>query len=157
FMINGSSVHDQHECKSNIYNILLIGPSQSGKSTLVEAIGQYLFPGSEIDFSHIGDGNLSCTKEVRVVEYESHFPEFELINTDPTSQVPGEVFYLPKQKTSSGIKINVPRFLDEKSHRKYKQKLNQYDDLEVYQAPPGSQKRHIFRIYDTPGLEDTDG
>ncbi|KAF9582622.1 hypothetical protein BGW38_010963 [Lunasporangiospora selenospora] len=143
---------DQEEEKT--YNILVIGPSQSGKSTLIAAIGQHFFPGSKIDYKHIGDGNLSRTKEVRAVELVSHFPSYELIDTSSRSS---KKPILSDQHRSKGARVNIAEIRREPDFRKYKQRLNQYDNNEVHQVPPTSKKRYRFRIFDTPGLEDTDG
>ncbi|KAF9579176.1 hypothetical protein BGW38_004665 [Lunasporangiospora selenospora] len=140
--------------EDNTYNVLLIGPPQAGKSALAAIIGQFLSPGSEIDFSHIGDGSFPCTREVRVVDHVSHFPEFELIYTNPQPSMPNEAHYYPNQE-APGLKVTISSIMGERYHRQYKQDLSRYDYLEVRQVPPSSQEKLRFRIFDTPGLEDT--
>ncbi|KAF9582620.1 hypothetical protein BGW38_010961 [Lunasporangiospora selenospora] len=148
-----------YQDEENTYNILVIGPSQSGKSTMIAAIGQYLSLGTEIDFRYIGDGNLSCTKDVRVVEHVSHIPGLVLVNTDTTSLLSDKLDNLSfgDQEKPKESRVDISKILGERDYRKYKKRLNDDDNIEVRQLPPTSKKRYRFRIFDTPGLEDTDG
>ncbi|KAF9999067.1 hypothetical protein BGZ79_007303 [Entomortierella chlamydospora] len=46
------------------FNVLLLGQTQSGKSTFIEAVKKYADPDYVVDYEKIGDSVNSCTKEV---------------------------------------------------------------------------------------------
>ncbi|KAG0240871.1 hypothetical protein BGX31_001580, partial [Mortierella sp. GBA43] len=71
-----SSVTTQAAIK--VCNILLLGPTQSGKSTFLEHVRQYANPSHKIDETYIGYGNKSHTKEPRVEIIETTLPEYKL-------------------------------------------------------------------------------
>ncbi|KAG0205924.1 hypothetical protein BGX31_002866, partial [Mortierella sp. GBA43] len=71
-----SSVTTQAAIK--VCNILLLGPTQSGKSTFLEYVRQYADPSHKIDETYIGYGNNSHTTEPRVGIIETTLPEYKL-------------------------------------------------------------------------------
>ncbi|KAF9582621.1 hypothetical protein BGW38_010962 [Lunasporangiospora selenospora] len=144
--VNPASSNDVVET----FNIVILGPTQSGKSTLIESIGNFFFPEKNIDFSFIGDGNTSCTKDIRIVEYESHLPEYELFNTDLLSNQSNEA-------NEHGERIDVFQLLGTGSPNSFMQMIYRTSGLEVRRCTPVSPVKYRFRIIDTPGLGDTDG
>lgn len=57
------------------YNILLLGPAQSGKSTLLEGVRRYVDPKYNIDEQAIGNGHGPHTSEIRVLEFKTNINE----------------------------------------------------------------------------------
>jgi len=118
-----------------MYNILLLGATQSGKSTLLEFIKKYADPSYDIDRSHIGYGNESHTKGVRVEVVSTTLPVYKLYD-----------------RKDGNREFDTSRLKDERSFKKF---LARDDDLELRpEEVPGSTKVR-FRIFDTPGLNDT--
>lgn len=69
-------------------NVILIGTSQSGKSTLINrfrtvAVGPHPFP----EPSKVGDGTFSCTKDPFLYEFDIPMTDFVLVGADKTSMV----------------------------------------------------------------------
>ncbi|KAF9570479.1 hypothetical protein EC968_001753 [Mortierella alpina] len=64
------------------YNILLLGPAQSGKSTFVQSIRKYVEPSCSVDRTHI---DRSSTQMIRVHQVQTNFPEYRLF-TQPSKQ-----------------------------------------------------------------------
>ncbi|KAF9936268.1 hypothetical protein BGZ67_002490 [Mortierella alpina] len=62
---------------TSTYNILLLGPTQSGKSTLLEGIRRYVDPNYSIDEQAIGNGHRPHTSEIRVLELKAGIKEME--------------------------------------------------------------------------------
>ncbi|KAF9381380.1 hypothetical protein CPB97_007794 [Podila verticillata] len=117
-------------------NILFLGESQSGKSTLIEFLQRYADPGYTINKDHVGDGIFSCTKDVRITTIHTDLPSTFVLN----------------KKT--GERVDYGKFLEE-DQEDYEDELN---DRKTYQT--GTERltteQVIFNLYDTPGLNDTD-
>jgi len=60
------------------YNILLLGPSQAGKSTFLEYVKQYANPSYTIDDKRIGNGNVSHTQDPHVEVVTTDLPIYTL-------------------------------------------------------------------------------
>jgi len=68
------------------YNILLLGPVQTGKSAFLECCKQYADPSYAIEKS-IGHGNQSHTKDVHVEVITTSLPIHKLYDLDDNRQV----------------------------------------------------------------------
>ncbi|KAF9346962.1 hypothetical protein BGX26_001512 [Mortierella sp. AD094] len=115
------------------YNILVIGQTQSGKSTLIQAIKRYENPNYKPDIGKIGNGVKSCTKEVITESISTNLPEYHVVNS----------------KTKEPIKIlhyfdNLQEFVGRKVVL----------GLDIARTEPNKSR---FQIFDTPGLDDTNG
>ncbi|KAF9274898.1 hypothetical protein BGZ68_000273 [Mortierella alpina] len=121
------------------YNVLLIGQSQSGKSTFLEAIQQYEDPRYIVDSSRIGRGNIAHTTEPRVVEIETCLPAYKVYEANQEGRQ----------------EIDMKHYLEETVLDDFKALLRRQEGLEVTAESSTSCSR--FRIIDTPGLDDSDG
>ncbi|KAG0307101.1 hypothetical protein BGZ98_001040 [Dissophora globulifera] len=122
-----------------IYNVLLIGQSQSGKSTLLEAIKQYGNPDYKPDLSRIGGGNISHTSEPRIEEIVTCLPVYRIFENNRNCR----------------HEIDMERYLEETKFDDFKTLLNRRDGLELTAESSAAFSR--FRIIDTPGLDDSGG
>ncbi|CAO3570341.1 unnamed protein product [Mortierella alpina] len=77
---------------SPTYNIVLLGPTQSGKSTFVQSIRKYVDPTCSVDRTHI---DCLSTPEIRHQQVLTDFPEYRLF-TQPSKQVPKREIDLDK-------------------------------------------------------------
>ncbi|KAG0220713.1 hypothetical protein B0O80DRAFT_428839 [Mortierella sp. GBAus27b] len=132
----------QEQTASNaprVYNILLLGPTQSGKSSFLESVKKYADPTYQVDDSVIGLGVSSCTQDVREELVTTTLPVYKVYNRN------------------DNVEFDLSRFLREKSEREFKKLLVWDDDLELRseQVPDSSPVQ--FRFFDTPGLDDTNG
>ncbi|KAF9104781.1 hypothetical protein BGX27_009943 [Mortierella sp. AM989] len=127
------------------YNILLLGETQSGKSTLVQAIKRYADPSHIIERELLGSGITSCTREVRQHIIETDFPEYEVTQTSN-----------PRTLGRTTEELIDTTFFDNIDRDVYEEKLNLFRKLSMYRCnQPGRFFR--FNIFDTPGLNDTSG
>ncbi|KAG0334537.1 hypothetical protein BG000_008244 [Podila horticola] len=119
----------QREC-----NILFLGESQSGKSTLIEFLKKYADPEYNISRLNVGDGIFSCTKNVMRTT----------IHTDlPTSYV----------QNKTGDRVDYGKFLED-DQEDYEDELNERRAYTMEREKSASDKV-TFNLYDTPGLNDT--
>ncbi|KAI8349804.1 hypothetical protein B0O80DRAFT_459359 [Mortierella sp. GBAus27b] len=122
-----------------VFNILLLGPTQSGKSTFIETVKQYADPSYSPNNARIGTGNESHTQEVHVEIITTNLPAYRLYDLE------------------DNLEINITRSLSGMSDRAYKKLLARDDDLTLLpEEVPGSSFVQ-FRLFDTPGLDDTNG
>ncbi|KAI8349798.1 hypothetical protein B0O80DRAFT_459351 [Mortierella sp. GBAus27b] len=115
-----------------VYNILLLGPTQSGKSTFLENVKQYANPSYIINTSRIGNGNESCTQVSHVEVVTTNLPNYQLFEDDK--------------------EFDACRLKDENSFRRF---LARDGDLELRRVDLPRMTPVQFRIFDTPGLNDT--
>ncbi|KAG0361532.1 hypothetical protein BGZ54_009055, partial [Gamsiella multidivaricata] len=139
------------------YNILLLGQTQAGKSTFLQAIREYADPNCEIDQESIGSGSRSCTTEVRTQEVEIDFPEYSLYDTNPSlyfnpTRYKGTFFL--SQDTPVEKEVTVADLLGCSNHKQYKQKIDYYD-YDLRRDKPSHLPKSKIRVFDTPGLNDT--
>ncbi|KAF8968436.1 hypothetical protein BGZ46_010867 [Entomortierella lignicola] len=131
--------------KREQYNILLLGETQSGKSTLVQAIKRYADPTHVIERELLGSGIISCTSEVTQHTIETDFPEYEVSQVVKSGSM---------GRTTEDL-IDTT-FFDNIDKDQYEEKLNLFRKLRMYRCnQPG--RRYRFNIFDTPGLNDTCG
>lgn len=129
------------------FNILVLGETQSGKSTLLEALKLYADPTYEINSSRIGSGNVSLTTEVRQESIYTRLPEYLVKKVDRShrsevqSKVKNPVYY------DVFIKEDKDIYEDELNVRRGYQPPVQGDSW--------SSDELKFNIIDTPGLNDT--
>ncbi|KAF9539695.1 hypothetical protein EC957_005112 [Mortierella hygrophila] len=122
-----------------IYNVLLIGQSQSGKSTLLEAIKQYADTTYKADRSRIGTGNVSLTSEPRIEEVVTCLPAYRIYETNHHGRQ----------------EIDVEHHFEGKMLGAFKTLLSRQEGLELTAERTIPFSR--FRIIDTPGLDDSQG
>ncbi|KAG0007321.1 hypothetical protein BGZ80_004815 [Entomortierella chlamydospora] len=125
-----------------VYNILVLGETQSGKSTLIEGIKRYADPTYKIDEGAIGDGNFSHTAKVRTSVVTTNMPPYYVFETSET--IEGKV-----QKSQ----IDYGRFI-EMDKDDYEDAINQRRGYELTKGT-SDQSERIFKLIDTPGLNDT--
>ncbi|KAI8349810.1 hypothetical protein B0O80DRAFT_141141 [Mortierella sp. GBAus27b] len=129
-----------------IYNILLLGPTQSGKSTFIEFAKKYADPSYTINTRLTGAGNWSWTQEVRSEVVVTNLPIYKLYDRDESDG-----------STDGGQEININAILSQSILKPFKKLLDRDDDLEARpEVIPGSEWVR-FRLIDTPGLDDTQG
>ncbi|KAG0004039.1 hypothetical protein BGZ65_001006 [Modicella reniformis] len=122
-----------------VYNILLLGPSQSGKSSLLEAMKQYADPSYIISFDRIGNNAVSLTSKVCDVVVTTSLPEYKLYDLKDNGE------------------LNINRFIATNNERAFRKLLVRDEDLELRAEENHGTTKMQFRIFDTPGLEDTNG
>ena len=117
-------------------DILFLGESQSGKSTLIEFLQRYANPAYTINKEHVGDGIFSLTKDVRKTTIRTDLPSTFVLN----------------KKT--GERVDYGKFLDD-DQEDYEDELN---DRKTYRTDTErlASEEVIFNLYDTPGLNDTE-
>ncbi|KAF9337202.1 hypothetical protein BG006_005923 [Podila minutissima] len=119
----------QREC-----NILFLGESQSGKSTLIECLKKYADPDYIVNRQNIGDGTFSFTTNVIKSTIHTNLP---------TSHV------LDKNEE----RVDYGRFL-EGDQEDYVDELNERRQYRMERDKSNSDQV-TFNLYDTPGLNDT--
>ncbi|KFH69379.1 hypothetical protein MVEG_04192 [Podila verticillata NRRL 6337] len=117
------------------YNILLLGESQSGKSTLVEFLTSYADPNYMIEQKYIGDGIFSKTEVVRTKTIQTDLPSYFV--TDKTT----------------GDRVDYGIFLED-SQEDYADELNDRKKYLLERGEPTATMA-TFNLIDTPGLNDT--
>lgn len=123
------------------YNVLLIGETQAGKSTLIQCMRKYADPSIEIDTKKIGTGFTSCTQAVATESIDTDLPEYYVKD--------------PKDKRESGI--DYIEFEKVECKFDYEDLLNNRRGLKVLKGSCHLDKTARFNLIDTPGLNATDG
>ncbi|KAG9062151.1 hypothetical protein KI688_006483 [Linnemannia hyalina] len=131
-------------------NILLIGETQAGKSTFVEAVRQYTNPSYTIDKTKIGTGTVSFTKEVARTRVYTDLPSYNVI--EKSKGVPVGAYPSPPKV------INTDALMDEEtSWEDYEERINRRRGLTLERVAPHPRTQYQFDLFDTPGLNDTNG
>ncbi|KAF9901863.1 hypothetical protein EC991_005597 [Linnemannia zychae] len=134
----------------NVFNVLLLGETQAGKSTFVQAIKRYANPNHSIEKDTIGSGNTSKTKTVRRHCIDTKYP---------VHKVHQETQFSDGSPITTTVKIDAildenrddwEDYQDALNSRKKKKTLYRCED-------PKDQEMHHIHIFDTPGLNDTNG
>ncbi|KAG0001317.1 hypothetical protein BGZ79_004801 [Entomortierella chlamydospora] len=116
-------------------NIILLGETQSGKSTFAEALKLYADSNYKIQEGLIGNGTFSQTTDVREDTIHTNLPIFGVYN-------------------ESSKLIAHEKFMVDSGRDDYEDFLNQRRGLKRSQVGSGAQT-YDFTIIDTPGLNDT--
>ncbi|GJJ71278.1 hypothetical protein EMPS_03628 [Entomortierella parvispora] len=126
---------------SNCCNILLLGETQAGKSTIIQAICQYANPEHQVKREAIGDGFNSCTSHVDRYPIITNLPSYKTVDRNETNS-PSAAHKDP----------SVSSFKD------YDMALNQYqwpDGPYELELDTADKQQTRFNLYDTPGLNDS--
>ncbi|KAF9586464.1 hypothetical protein BGW38_004541, partial [Lunasporangiospora selenospora] len=135
-------------------NVLVLGLTQSGKSALIKTIQGYFDPKRKVEYSKIGDGNKPCTENVDVCEFKSYIPEYGLVYTENQHRnIKGNPHDEPR--TNEGV-VDVEGLLGVRSLSKYQKNIDR-QNVEVLMRGPDLPNEYNFRIFDTPGLDGTEG
>ncbi|KAF9107928.1 hypothetical protein BGX27_008547 [Mortierella sp. AM989] len=122
---------------SNTYNILLLGQTQSGKSTLLERIKQYANKSYVPNIDLIGNASQSCTQNVRIEEFTTNLPIYEPIKPSNNDGYGGDddwIGWVENDNDEEYGEVELPV------------KIVETGDCSIH-----------YRIFDTPGLNDTNG
>ncbi|KAF9172185.1 hypothetical protein BGX21_005010 [Mortierella sp. AD011] len=123
-------------------NILLLGETQSGKSTFIELVKKYADLDYTIDLSNIGSSVKSCTKDIIRSTVHTDLPIPKIVKSDPES---------------SPITINLGSLINDSPNvDDFDDVLNQRN-IAIIQVPSKAPKQYQFNLIDTPGLNDTRG
>ncbi|KAF9372499.1 hypothetical protein CPC16_002394 [Podila verticillata] len=135
---------------ANVFNILLLGETQAGKSTFVQAVKQYANPSHVIEKDTIGDGNTSKTKVVHQSCIDTRYPVHEVLLGTPSP---------PEAELSSFTVVDADAILDENKDNweDYEEALNCRKKKLHRCGDPKEQEMHHIHLFDTPGLDDTNG
>ncbi|KAF9584036.1 hypothetical protein BGW38_007787 [Lunasporangiospora selenospora] len=128
------------------YNILIIGETQSGKSTLVQGLKRYANPGHVVERTYIGNNVNSHTTECQIHEIETCMPLYTAIGNREDNDI--NISLDGKQDCHNQETCNC-------SSEDYMDHLNQRGvRVEPWHK---EENRYRFRLIDTPGLNDTKG
>ncbi|KAF9584035.1 hypothetical protein BGW38_007786 [Lunasporangiospora selenospora] len=131
-------------------NILVLGETQSGKSTFIEAVRSYADPTHNTDNSTIGTGVHSHTNDVLQYKLHSNLPQYKAF------------------PSRSGIRNTLLKLLKDEDPINYRQALcesalEDFEDILYDRKATLSRETFIsesqkykFNICDTPGLNDSD-
>ncbi|KAG0030394.1 hypothetical protein BGZ81_002732 [Podila clonocystis] len=120
------------------YNVLVLGETQSGKSTLIQYMRKYADPNVEINTKALGTGFLSHTQEVITTTITTDLPEYHVEGKDVGKVDYGEFIHLPDEYD-------------------YDDSLNIRNGLATKMAVSRLPKTAKFNLIDTPGLNSTTG
>jgi len=120
------------------YNVLVLGETQSGKSTLIEYAKKYADPNVTIDTAALGTGFLSHTQDVKFNSIITDLPEY----------------YVADKKDN---KENYGEYVKLGDEYDYEDKLNVRRGLTSKKGDAHLEKKVTFNLIDTPGLNATGG
>ncbi|KAF9901862.1 hypothetical protein EC991_005596 [Linnemannia zychae] len=130
-----------------VFNVLVLGETQSGKSTLLEALKRYADPTYKINSAMIGSGNVSLTTQVRQEAINTQLPEYSVYKVDRSQR--SEV--QPKAQHRVHHDLFIKEDMDT-----YEEMLNVRREFQLSEPRnPWSPHMLTFNIIDTPGLNDT--
>ncbi|KAG0359698.1 hypothetical protein BG005_000324 [Podila minutissima] len=116
------------------YNILFLGETQSGKSTLIEHLRQYADASYNINKDNIGDGIFSLTKGATTTTIHTDLPSYFVTN-------------------KAGEQVDHRDFLKD-DQGDYVDELNERKKYRLERGEP-TFTTATFNLIDTPGLNDT--
>ncbi|KAF8927330.1 hypothetical protein BGZ52_004600, partial [Haplosporangium bisporale] len=120
---------------SREYNILCLGESQSGKSTLLEFLKKYADPDYIINRKYVGDGIFSFTTDVQKTTIHTHLPSSFVVDKDTNERIDYGKFF-------------------ENDQEDYEDEFNDRRSYEMRREQP-SADNVTFNLYDTPGLNNS--
>lgn len=118
------------------YNVLVLGETQSGKSTLIQCMRKYANPNTAIDTTALGTGFLSHTRKVNTTTITTDLPEYSVVD-------------------KSGANINHSKFIKMHDGNDFEDTLNMRHGLATTKGRPRLSKSAKFTIIDTPGFNST--
>ncbi|KAG0334536.1 hypothetical protein BG000_008243 [Podila horticola] len=119
---------------TNSCNILFLGSSQSGKSTLIEFLKKYADPRYEIQRERIGNSFYSQTQDVSTFTIQTNLPSFFV--------------------SKAGVQVDYDAFRTCYDEVEYEEVLNDRKNYQLEREEP-SAAQVFFNLIDTPGLDDT--
>ncbi|KAG0038660.1 hypothetical protein BGZ82_011313 [Podila clonocystis] len=122
------------EDSSPTYNVLFLGETQSGKSTLIEALSRYADPGHTVNKENIGDGIFSKTNAVSTKTIHTNLPSYSVMSKD-------------------GERVEYGKFQDE-DQEDYEDELNERKRYFMERGETTATTA-TFNLIDTPGWNDT--
>ncbi|KAF9319195.1 hypothetical protein BG003_009653 [Podila horticola] len=122
------------------FNVLVLGETQSGKSTLIEYIRRYADPKFVLNAAAIGTGFLSHTLTVKTETVTTNLPEYYVVD-----------------KTQKNAQVNYGEFMKFEDEYDYEDALNMRKNLESTKGPARLHETVKFNLIDTPGLNATGG
>ncbi|KAI8596713.1 hypothetical protein EDD21DRAFT_408154 [Dissophora ornata] len=153
------------ENKNPVYNILLLGQTQAGKSTFLQGVRRYADPACDVDTGSIGNGNQSHTSDVKMQEVETTFPRHLVYETeDGQEEQKSSLFspfrllsYMPflSETFGSSRRVDVESLIGNCTLQEYRARIERTEGLEIRQVEQYSYPETTIRVFDTPGLEDT--
>ncbi|KAF9285392.1 hypothetical protein BGZ68_003912 [Mortierella alpina] len=157
YTLGGESSSTNNVEELPTYNILLLGQTQSGKTTFLEGIRKYVDPLCEIDSMAIGNGHSSTTQDVYSKTVETDLAVYRLLDMGTQSVLnPMQYVFFQPQDSSAGREIDSAELFGGDANH-FRRLFNRMDDLKVHQKTPSDTKRCRLCILDTPGLDDTNG
>ncbi|KAF9008536.1 hypothetical protein BGZ52_008017, partial [Haplosporangium bisporale] len=126
------------------YSVLVLGKTQSGKSSLVQHIKRYADPTYLIDQSLLGDGYTSMTRSAVQIFMHSDLPAYEVINRATSERVDVHNLHAMIEHEDDYLEVLQGR------EAQYELRITPQDPN---RAPPQIVE---FRFLDTPGINDTD-
>ncbi|KAG0023150.1 hypothetical protein BGZ82_010811 [Podila clonocystis] len=120
------------------YNVLVLGETQSGKSTLIQYMRKYADPTATIDQQALGDSVSSHTQEVSIQSITTDLPEYYVTGTN-------------------GEQVHCGNYNNHEDEHDYEASLNNRKNLQLKERSPRLSKSVQFNLIDTPGLNTTKG
>ncbi|KAF9370387.1 hypothetical protein CPC16_003741 [Podila verticillata] len=121
-----------------VYNVLVLGETQSGKSTLIEYMRKYANPNVKINTDALGTGFLSHTTDINITTIPTDLPEYSVTN-------------------KSGVKVDYGDFMKYPDEYDYEDAINVRKGFTSTIGDPRLLKQAKFNLIDTPGLNATGG
>ncbi|KAI1318903.1 hypothetical protein EDD11_005537 [Mortierella claussenii] len=123
--------------------------------TLCRRIRKYVDPNCNIDHQAIGHGNSSHTRDVQIESIETNFPDYCLYDTKPRYKFSFDA--LLSEDSPEERKVDNSELLCPPTFMQYKRNIDRIDGLVVREDETQRSTKCNINIYDTPGLDDTNG
>ncbi|KAF9323818.1 hypothetical protein BG006_001117 [Podila minutissima] len=120
------------------YNVLFLGETQSGKSTLIEHLKKYADPSYTVNKDNIGDSIFSLTKTVITSQIHTNAPAYSI----------------SKMEKGSQVQVDYGGFIESDDPEDYEDELNERRAYTL-QREVLKTATATFNLIDTPGLNDT--
>ncbi|KAF9323046.1 hypothetical protein BG006_001822, partial [Podila minutissima] len=127
------------------YSVLIMGKTQSGKSTLVQFVQKYADRQYEIDTSLIGTGNVALTPLPMPFVVRSNLPEYKVVRKE--SRIALDLSNLANMEMDDD-----DDYLD---HISYREEEYELCEVQRQQDIDGSLSELELMFLDTPGINDT--